>query len=473
MVAIDRSSPAMKPAAHHSDLVRKAALPGLAVVYLLMVLMPFSFHVGGLMLTPLRLVLLVTSVPLTVMLFTGRFGRVILTDVVFVLHILWMVVAMSVNNPDRVVENIGSTAIEFLGGYLIARAAIRDRSDFIALCKFLGIILIFLFPFTLIETLTGRNVILDFLRKVPMIRANHYGFTEPRLGLERAQSVLIHPIHFGLYSSVAFALTVVGLQGVLTTRRRLMTGAVVGLSTFLSLSSGAFLSLIFQIMLLAWAFVFRKSSKKWWILIGLTVVMYIVIDILSNRGPIQVFLSYATFSPHTAYWRTIIFEWGLINVWANPVFGLGLNDWVRPYYMYSGSMDNYFLVMAVRYGIPGFVFVTIGYGYVILRVVFRDFTADTQLANLRRAWVFTFIGLTFTLCTVHIWTAIYSFVFFMLGAGSWFLTAEPNESQHETSDDNPENTKVLHGHDPDRTRKWASQPNQSRYTRFPTKTRPR
>jgi hypothetical protein len=90
------------------------------------------------------------------------------------------------------------------------------------------------------------------------------------------------------------------------------------------------------------------------------------------------------------------------------------------------------------------VFVTIGYGYVILRVVFRDFTADTQLANLRRAWVFTFIGLTFTLCTVHIWTAIYSFVFFMFGAGIWLVTAQPGDQDPDTpvKDDQEDSTPV-------------------------------
>ena len=89
--------------------------------------------------------------------------------------------------------------------------------------------------------------------------------------------------------------------------------------------------------------------------------------------------------------------------------------------MYSGSMDNFWLVMAIRYGVPGFCFLAVGYIVVIARVMRRKFQGDTVLQNLRMAWVFTFLGLTFTLCTVHVWTNIYSFVFFMFGAGVWFI----------------------------------------------------
>lgn len=399
-------------------------LSRLVVFYIIAMLMPFSITLGGLLMTPLRFVLLATTVPLIIQLFLGKFGRVLWTDVLFVLHVSWSAVAMAINNPAKVVENIGSTGVEFLGGYLIARACIRDRSDFIALCKFLGIAVLVLFPFTLFESLTGRNLIIDFLRKIPMIRPNNYGFAEPRFGLERAQTVLLHPIHFGMFCSIAFSLTVLGLKDIIGSTRRLVSGAIIGFSTFLSLSSGAFLSLMMQLFLIAWAWVFRNNRRPWFILVGLCVLAYIVVDLLSNRGPLQVFFSYATFSPATAYWRGIIFTWGMKNVWANPLFGLGLNDWVRPFFMYSGSMDNFWLVMAVRFGIPGFLTLAIGYGYMLFRVGKRSFTADAQLAQMRRAWMFTFVGLTFTLCTVHVWTSIYSFVFFMLGSGAWFIAAE-------------------------------------------------
>ena len=149
-------------------------------------------------------------------------------------------------------------------------------------------------------------------------------------------------------------------------------------------------------------------------------------------------MSYATFSAWNAYWRSIIFDWGMFNVWANPIFGLGLRNWIRPSYMASGSMDNFWLVMAVRYGIPGFVLIALGYIDAIQRIMRRKFEGDATLTQFRLAWVFTFLGLSFTLCTVHIWTAIYSFVFMMLGAGMWMATWQPANAETAAAAPTPE-----------------------------------
>lgn len=470
MVAIDRAGTRTSGSARAPS---DGRLSWIVIFYLIAMLAPFSMNVAGLLMTPLRFLLLITSVPLLVQLFMGKLGRIIWTDILFLLHIVWMVVAMAVNNPDRVVENIGSTGIEFLGGYLIARASIRDRSDFIALCKFLGMAVILLFPFALVEALTGRNVIIDVLRKVPGIRANNYGYADPRFGLERAQTVLLHPIHFGMFCSIAFSLTMVGLKDAISHTRRVSTGAVVGFSTFLSLSSGAFLSMVMQLFLIGWSWLWRDTKPKWFILLGLCAVLYVTIDLLSNRTPMHVFFTYATFSPHTAYWRNIILQWGMMNVWDNPWVGIGLNEWVRPWFMRSGSMDNFWLLIAVRFGIPGFLMLAVGYIYLIGGVMARNFTNDVQLAQMRRAWVFTFIGLTFTLSTVHVWTSIYSFVFFMLGAGAWFLTAKSEQADCAPADEPRQHKTVPHN----RSREMRMPPDSasgqqpSRYTRFAPKKR--
>ncbi len=125
----------------------------------------------------------------------------------------------------------------------------------------------------------------------------------------------------------------------------------------------------------------------------------------------------------------------MVNVWENPLLGLGFNDWKRPVYMISGSMDNFWLVIAVRYGIPAFLCLALGVFVPLLRIIFRDFRADPRLAQVRLAWVLTFVCLSFTLATVHIWGNIFSFVFFMFGAGVWMVRAEVQAPQ---SDDGPD-----------------------------------
>ena len=281
-----------------------------------------------------------------------------------------------------------------------------------------------------------------------------WGWKEPR-SYWRIQSTL------AFFSSLAFALTFVGLKDEVSTIRRYLTSAAIGSCVFFSLSSGALLAMVLHIGLIGWAWMFRRMVWRWWILLGIVVIMYVTVDLLSDRTPLKVFMSYATFSAHNAYWRSIIFDWGMKNVWANPVFGLGLKSWVRPFYMASGSMDNFWLVMAVRYGIPGWFLVTAGYAYAVLKIGFHKIGDDEQLKRLHLAWMITFVGLTFTLSTVHVWTNIYSFVFFMLGAGFWLLSERPRE---QAIHDDDLDTKADLGLRPEGDRS-------SPYTRFPIKVR--
>ena len=403
----------------------KSKLPFPVLLYLLAVVIPIGFQVGPLAMTTLRLLLLIMIVPLMIRLLSGAYGKVFLTDVLFIAHILWAIVALAVNNPDQVVQQVGSVGIEFLGGYVMGRAYCRSRDDFIALCRALTIIVLLTIPLALYETMTGRPPVIEILRKIPGLTSVGIVSYERRMGLERVQAVFAHPIHYGLFCSVTFSLVFVALRDLISTTSRYTLSTLVAGAGFLALSSGALLAITLQFFLIIWAGIFAASEKKWWILIGMSVLGYLVIDILSNRTPLDVFMSYATFSPSNAYWRKLTFEWGMINIRENPLFGIGLNDWKRASFMeFNSSVDNFWLLTAMRYGIPGFLFIFIGYFYAITIILFRQFKGDKILVSIRRAWVFTFLGLSFTLTTVHVWTNVYCFVFFMFGAGMWLITAK-------------------------------------------------
>lgn len=436
--------------------LERLRLPLPVALYLLSVVTPMTLQLGSLYLTTTRAYTLVMFLPLLAMLLSGRHGRLMVTDILFCGHAIWMGLALQVNNPDRMLAQMGSIVPEFLGGYLMARIYIRTPEQFMALARWLGVIVACLLPVALYETLTGRPLVILAIQKLPVVGTYNNVSMPLRLGLQRVQGVMVHPIHFGLLCSTAFSMTIVALHGVLSPSRRILTALAVAICTFVSLSAGAFLALLMQMFFLIWYGIFRRTGRPWLLLSGWATFCYIVIDILSNRPPIQVFFSYATFSPHTAYFRALIFEWGMHNVWANPFLGLGLNDWERLWYM-SSSIDNFWLLMAVRYGIPGFMTLAAGYGIALWRIGRRNFDGDARMLLLRRAWMLTFAGLTFSLCTVHIWTTIHSYVFFLFGAGMWFLTAEPRrEGETDGASPGPET---------------ATPPRGAPYTRFPQRPR--
>lgn len=432
-------------------------------LFLLSLFVPIAFQVGALAFTSTRIVVLIMVIPAMLKLLSGQLGKIYLVDIMFILHIFWMGVALAVNSPQSVVEQVGAVGAEFLGSYLIGRAYIQNRYQFYTLCKTLIWVVFILLPFTLAESQTGRPYIVEAIRSLPVVTSHGMVFADPRLGLHRVQGPFGHPIHFGLFCAMTIPMAFfmfrnkvsVGLQGLLV--------GVTLLSVFLSLSAGALMAVVGQIGLIGWYVLFRQVPYKWiWLSLFLA-LMYITVDLLSNRTPMRVFFTYGTFSPHTAYWRAIIFDWGMMNIFGSekqnippaPIFGIGLKDWIRPPYMYSGSMDNYWLVTGVRYGVPGFLFLAIGYFSTVWRIGLRkDFEHDTDLMNIRRCWVIIFVSLALSLCTAHLWDSIYSFVFFIFGSGLWLLKPSLGEQTEAETPDPQE----------------AASTRQIRYSRFPAET---
>lgn len=418
-------------------------LPWQVKYFLIAMMIPVGFNLGPIALDVVRLLLLVVIVPLFVQLISGKCGKLYLVDYMFFAHIMWAGLSVFVNHPDIAVQNAGITTVEFIGAYLVGRVCIRNKAQFVSLCKWAAGLVIITLPFAMLETQTGRPIILDTIRGLPGLRSHYDVHHDPRMGLLRAQVVFIHPIHYGLFCSVALPLVYVGLRNVLTMPKRLMVTGLVALCCFLSLSSGAILAMVLQVFLVGWAITFQKTEKRWLYLSILFATLYVLIDLLSNRTPLQVFMTYATFSPHTAYWRGIILEWGIMNIFGNaennvvgaPFFGHGLFDWQRPWFMYSGSMDNFWLVLAVRYGMPALILFLAGFVPTLFKIGWRDFRGDPVLLDIRRAWMFLFVGMSFTLATVHIWSAMYSYVLFMFGAGMWMLSATPGGDRGSAPED--------------------------------------
>ena len=172
--------------------------------------------------------------------------------------------------------------------------------------------------------------------------------------MNRVQGSFEHPILFGLFCALAVTNFWYLFRDNLA-KRLSLTGLAIFM-TLMSMSSAPLLSVITQLGMIVW----EKISKANWKLLGvLSVIGYVVIDLLSNRTPVQVLISYATLNPATAANRLHIWTWGTQNVAANPIFGIGLNDWFRAPWMVSGSVDNFWLLTAMRYGLPAVIFLII------------------------------------------------------------------------------------------------------------------
>jgi O-antigen ligase len=128
-------------------------------------------------------------------------------------------------------------------------------------------------------------------------------------------------------------------------------------------------------------------------------------------------VNYATFSAQSSYNRILIWQFGTAEVARHPIFGIGMGEWERPRYM-SNSMDNFWLVQAVRYGLPGLMLL-LGSFFVILKRISRLHGPTIEIDHLRRGVIFSVLATMITIFSVHLWNASYVWLMLVLGAITW------------------------------------------------------
>jgi O-Antigen ligase len=446
------------------------AYPLWAVLFLVALCIPLSFLFGTFRMSPYRVILLITFIPAVVTLVSGRAGKVTSIDFFFFAATAWAALSLFVNtNFGDVYQTAAIFFFETFGSYLIARVYVSSFQQFYKFVKVLLVVFLILLPFAMIETFGHKNLALLVLGSI----GTSYKIIDigARMGLYRAQVTFEHPILWGVFASSMFGiLTYTMGQGksVLSS----ILGVLTSLATISSMSSGALVSLATQLIVVAWD-VFTKTIKnRWRLLGGIMTALYIIVDLISTRSPFQVFITYLTFSAQSSYNRVNIWTFGTAEVWRHPFFGIGLGDWIRPRYM-SASMDNFWLATTVRYGLPTFIFFTLGIVGLMRRMGKANLT-EGPMINARTGLMATYVGIILSGCTTHYWNEMYCWVMFLFGLGHWCLNYQPlaKSDQLEIATSQENNKTQAHGfskrHKSQSTLKAAAIPKQPQDTIKPS-----
>jgi O-antigen ligase len=414
---VGRSLPSAGGQVAAAQLARSRKPSPLISIFVFSLALPFFFYLGPTRLSPYRLVLVVTFIPTLMAWLSGSIGRTRLPDVLMLLAATWGAgVLVNLHGIDKGLQSAGIFFIETFGAFLLARRYIRDVFAFRRMVRSLVLMVLFLLPFAVYENVAGSPILIELFGK--MFPVYQIVIDEPRLGLRRAQGPFEHFILFGFVCSSAFALSFY-VFGAARRRGGLLAPGLVAMAVFSSLSAGALLSVVVQAILIVWDKITASVTRRWAILATIIITAFLVVNLASNRTPFEVFISYLTFDADTAYMRVQIWYYGTQSVVQHPIFGLGLDDWERPSWM-GGSIDNFWLVEAVRFGIPGFLFIAGGF----LSACFglgRLRNLSLQVAQCRKGLIITICGLAIALCTVHVWDAPYVLIVFLLGSGMWMF----------------------------------------------------
>lgn len=383
-----------------------------------------SLSLGSLRLSPYRITLIFMLLPALNQLLQNRKAPAGLVDGLMAGHGIWA--ALSLMLTMGVADGIESGGIYFIetfGAYLLARAYVQTYEDFVAVVRLVFTMAAALMAFAMIESFSGEHILRMPFKAIFGGAGPHV--IEPRLGLTRAFTSFEHPILFGVFSASAFASTYFILCNGKLEMKSIKNMAAVVMATFFSLSGGPFTALALQMGLIGWDRVTTGIANRWSILLGIMGLAWFVLTMLSNRSPVLVFISYLTFSANSAYNRVHIWNYGTAEVGRNPMIGIGLNDWIRAPWM-SSSMDNFWLLTTVRYGLPAFIFLAVGVWLVGWKQA-QGNKSDLQLKNARKAWIITILSFVLAGLTVHFWNALMVHFFFLVGCGMALTFARKNQ----------------------------------------------
>lgn len=393
---------------------QSAVTSAVATLFVLSLCIPIQLQLGSIRLSPYRIVLLAFLLPAIARCLSDPKIRFHPADLLIGLFAAWGVLSLVANASS--IETGAIFIVETLGSYILARAYLTDLARFIGMVRILYLAVAISVPFALYEALTGNPIILTLLDFAFTVLPNvpH----EIRLGLDRAQFVFDHPILYGLFCSFAFTFTVYCRKAATSGRFDSFGGVVVSVATFLSLSSGAFVCVVMQLGLIAWDRVLRRIVWRWKAFVGGGALLYLALEFGSGRTMPELLVPFISLNPWTAWSRISVNEAAMDVVFANPLIGIGLQQWDPPWWVPTASIDNFWIVVGLRHGLVGLGLLLLAIAVICYKVGTAR-QGDIAMARCRIAFVITIAALCASIYTVHIWNSVYCFFFFLLGAGFW------------------------------------------------------
>jgi hypothetical protein len=314
-----------------------------------------------------------------------------------------MIVASLSSVGVAALSSAGGDALDFLGGYLIARAFFFERlalDTFIRVLKVFAVIAIIL---AMADSISGRLIVHDTMAAI--VGASVWPEAGLRNSMVRAASTFDHAILFGVFCALTAAILLYWEQGLL--RRSFAVGICV-LGCLLSLSSAAIMTV--SIVLAAYTYdrLMGRHSWRWgafWIVISALGFAFCMVA----TDPLGWVISHLTLDPQTGYFRMMIWDAAFTYIAQAPLTGYAYelfhNDII------DGSVDSIWLLHSLRFGVPMFIlfFLTNVAAFFPSKRGSRNGADDDYMGRMRRAFTLVLLMFMFTGLTVHFWNYMWMF----------------------------------------------------------------
>jgi O-antigen ligase len=350
--------------------------------------------------------------------------RFMASDVLACSTAVWMIVACLISVGTSALSSAGGDALDFLGGYLIARAFVFGRP---ALDTFVRVLRIFAFVVivgAMADSFSGRWIVHETIAAI----VNASVLSTPfRNGMVRAASTFDHEILFGIFCAVTAAIL---LYWEPTSLRRSLAGGFCLLGCLLSLSSASLMAFAIVIVTFSYDQLMKRYRRRWvalWMVTGAVAFAFFV----AVREPLSWILSHLTLDAQTGYFRMMIWQMASDYIAQSPITGYAyqqLNNPAEP--LINQTVDSIWLISCLRFGIPMailFFFTNVAAFFPGKRESLSG--ADEEyMGRMRRAFTLAIVVFMFAGLTVHFWN--YMLMFWGLCIG---IRASLRESSIGTS----------------------------------------
>ena len=321
---------------------------------------------GGFQLYPYRIALLV-SLPVMLARVSKRPVRLGVADVLVCGSAVMMLVAMALRYPlDVALKTGGSSMMDALLAYFAGRIFFRSSLDVRRFLFRISPLLLGVAVIMALESISHQYLLRPLVGSITGFSpdAALSRMYEIRVGLLRATGPFLHPIAAGLFFGSLVPLFYfadlpkwrwLGLIG--------CAGGIFGWSSAGIVAIAAGLGLGFYDAI-------QRRFRIGWapLLLGIAAVA-ILIELVVNGGFVRFVIRYAALNPQTGYFRLLIWEYGWASVANSPWIGIGyFESYERPVWMHSDSVDNYWLLQALRFGVPSMAMMLVGVIWVIFKL---------------------------------------------------------------------------------------------------------
>lgn len=378
----------------------------LLLVLVILAPVELSFRAGGLFITSSKLFLLIWTFIVIPKAFQLKLA---IYDWLFIGHVAWSALAFLLTFGTAGVEASGTYVLEFLIVYLTARVYLRDVSQLKAIVGALCLMAALATALALPEALMHKRYLHDFFRSITGI---YYRIDyDSRMGIMRAASLFEHPILFGIFCSSLVSLAWFSS----TTFQRCIRLPILGFGTFLSASSAPLLIFMLQIWLIGIEKASRSLQRRVMVLGSIAGGLALLLENGTGRGIVGT-LALITLNPGTTYTRRTQWQHGIDDVMAHPFFGFDPTQWTRPDWL-AGSVDNYWLLMMMRSGIPSIVLLGLAAVFIWIALARREAT-DERFRGLRIGWGLMMITMILGGATVAYFGKLQPLFAFYMGFGA-------------------------------------------------------